>query len=664
MLVAVAIIAMGMLPRLAAYQEAEIREFSADNALGFFGNFGKWNRTVSVVYDPDGAPAIFQDEEEFAGFIETAIGIWERICGINMELVGIDAAIQDDSGFAAAQMDNLVRIYWDDDAVDNILARASPVGIFRTHYGYFDFIDGYIKLNKDGNLWSEEINNVSIVRALTHEIGHLIGLGHSDNPNSMLYFNPHAGFAYPREDDIQIARVLYGDPALPVVEGQPVPEWVFVPPVLASDETREFLFNANGVTSTSLHLSAGNPQLFIPNRTIEFVSDELNGEAFVRFNTGGIGDSGNDTAIDIDATLLLVDPSGYLFEEGGGTLRIRCNPFTSCGNRRYSLGRVDNLRNVPGTWTFYLVDYLSDPQAPVTLAELPFDVQHLKDRNRPPQAGVEIGWIDADSFEVTLNLFDLEGDDMKVAWYVPGSTIDTLADLRSGDSVSRIVNLAPGGESTIYVGIQDDSLRYGDMEADESAGEGYQHMIRISAALPLASANDITVVSSRDVVRNDSITAVVLQAVSGAVPVGEIARSDRKRISGASMYIGASSDFGNTRETTFTAEDKIIIGGSVTPDMADIDAPIAIYTALVTVNRKGVEIIQRNEQGVMEAWNADPLTLKPAYLVDAAHETEVVEIFAGKLLPGTYRVFMAYGLSGAPGPLHYNRKAFRFTVLE
>ena len=53
-------------------------------------------------------------------------------------------------------------------------------------------------------------NRERIVETTTHELGHLIGLGHSSDPMSIMYSNPYNSIAHTLEDDIEACRNMYG----------------------------------------------------------------------------------------------------------------------------------------------------------------------------------------------------------------------------------------------------------------------------------------------------------------------------------------------------------------------------------------------------------------------------------------------------------------------
>ena len=159
------------------------------NYLGISDYFGRWpNGIVPIAYNPENAPYMFSDNTKTIGLIQQAMAQWENVCGIKFNFKGITKKdINDDN-------DNLAVIAWSQ-LGDTFAGMAGP--IFGQSYadyislGYWPYNDGTLELNSNPDMWfewgSEKNNNMEFVRVVAHELGHLIGLGHSDNPNSIMF---------------------------------------------------------------------------------------------------------------------------------------------------------------------------------------------------------------------------------------------------------------------------------------------------------------------------------------------------------------------------------------------------------------------------------------------------------------------------------------------
>ncbi|MES2603586.1 MAG: matrixin family metalloprotease, partial [Pseudomonadota bacterium] len=124
--------------------------------------------------------------------------------------------------------DGQVRIFWAQ--IGDAAGLAGPdFGDYDENRGYFPYFDGVVKLNQDPSTWD---NDEELVSTLTHEFGHLIGLGHSENPLSIMYANPYNNLNHPREDDIRAAQALYGAGTSTVDPAAGVSAWRYtIPPV-------------------------------------------------------------------------------------------------------------------------------------------------------------------------------------------------------------------------------------------------------------------------------------------------------------------------------------------------------------------------------------------------------------------------------------------------
>ena len=312
-------------------------------ALGIDDAFGRWDETVRLVYDPDGAPSRYTNNTQFLALVEDAIEQWERVSGIHFIITGVDASVPNDRGLNDNQQDGLVRIFWG--LANGAAGLAGPsYGTYDTNKGYFPFDDGSVELNNSADVIDSDFKLVGV---LAHELGHLLGLGHSDNPHSIMYANPYNHLTYPREDDIRAMQTLYGAPATAIDPATPLAAWVYTKPPVASSSITQFLFKPNSFENKSAYLSLGS-------ETITSVTAAAVDNKFVRLNPGGIGSASSRTAININATVIVVDPFGYVIDRLGWELK--CAIGFNCGGGFIGLVQTHVVKTMPGNWKIYVVD--------------------------------------------------------------------------------------------------------------------------------------------------------------------------------------------------------------------------------------------------------------------------------------------------------------------
>jgi len=179
--------------------------FESDNHLRYtyFPNLKNriWkNNTLRWWYNPSGQ--VFTAEETFQA-IQYAAAAWESVSGINFVYMGItDQALSDKRG------DKFI-IGWIDGTT--FMNRFQTFFAAYTHiwWNSTNIYSGELSLNAD--LWRSKYIYSDLQGIITHELGHAIGLDHSDNPESIMYV-PYHSTEYQktlREDDINAARALY-----------------------------------------------------------------------------------------------------------------------------------------------------------------------------------------------------------------------------------------------------------------------------------------------------------------------------------------------------------------------------------------------------------------------------------------------------------------------
>ncbi|WP_374350618.1 matrixin family metalloprotease [Chitinimonas sp.] len=161
---------------------------------------GKWkNGSISWKYNSAGKPANITDQQALDA-INKGFAAWAAVCQINAQYAGTTStAVGNTSanevvvGFA--------------DIGQYASADAGPYSSDSASRFTF-YTGGSIRLNTNGNVSLSD--SLADGRVLTHEVGHLLGFDHSDDPFSIMYANPYNNFSSLTGDDIETCANLYG----------------------------------------------------------------------------------------------------------------------------------------------------------------------------------------------------------------------------------------------------------------------------------------------------------------------------------------------------------------------------------------------------------------------------------------------------------------------
>lgn len=369
---------------------------SLSPALGIYENFSKWDTVIKLGYNPEGAPATLADSDRFLALLNESAQRWAQVSGLRFEILPYGDYI-DEFALPDTPLDNIVSVTWTDSGED-FSGRAGPV---RDHYDptlqYSPYIDGSIELNSQSN-W--ESADLALVRTLTHEIGHIIGLGHSETPNSMMFANPYNRLQYPAEDDIRAVQTLYGSSSGEHIDpASPLSMWAYQPSAIASPFKAAFLAEEEELTARAYavppavdpariqHMFKPNGHSRFPDTGVQLVmndardtplnllsQDEPDDNYLVLYSAIGSGDTTEN--IDIDAELILVNPLGQVNYRRDW--EITCPVANSC---MYSvpLNWNRSIKNVPGTWSIFIVEDNKYPIKDQLLYRTTFQVEGSQD---------------------------------------------------------------------------------------------------------------------------------------------------------------------------------------------------------------------------------------------------------------------------------------------
>jgi hypothetical protein len=464
-------------------------EKSLKEALGLNSYFGKWEAPINLVYDHDDAPNISQNE--VLDIIREAADEWETVSGVKFNIIA-DSNIIDDRDLDKAYLDGKVRISWLEDKEDDWAGRARTYeSFYKSASGYFPLEDGHIELNSNYT-WSNFEENVNI---LVHELGHLIGLGHSDNPNSVMYANPYNGLMHPRKDDIETVQKIYGKPSTNIDPNEPVNKWLFNPPPKASSNVTKYLFKANqNKNSTDAFFSFGEENT---GEKIEKVINSTPDESSLFFNYGGLGNLENQEDINFTPTFVLVDPLGYKYSEWTASFNWKCDAKISCYGGWAWVANVSTIKTFPGNWKYFVLDQPSRSSKSTVLFETTIKIETEIKRNLPPQASIQIlRSNDGRTTTFSLNASDPENDNIEVFWYTPhlNEQLDRLDGFRDGrlreeyspgKNLTRTFSFPDTRNYSVFIQINDDGdYSYG--EKGSASGRGFRTLLRVETSIPSA----------------------------------------------------------------------------------------------------------------------------------------------------------------------------------
>ena len=623
-------------------------------ALGINSDFGRWTTPVRLVYDPDGAPSQFSNTRMLSLLTEAA-SQWERVSGVDFVVTGVDASAPDDAGLAIANRDGLIRVYW---AVSTGFAGlAGPdFGSYDQNLGYFPYFDGDVKLNQDPASWDSDQEMLS---TLVHEFGHLLGLGHSDNPVSVMYANPYNFLNYPREDDIRAVQALYGTGTSGIDPAAGVSEWRYTIPPPAPATVTRFLFKANEFASTGAFLSLQQQ----PATAITTINENTGSNQFVRLNSGGFGAFANTAAISINATVVVVDPDGYLWDKRNW--KLECSATQACGGSSISFIRSEVIKSYPGAWTFLVVDEAANTQ----LLRLTLNATGAPAINSAPVATVTAQAGDTPTkVKITLQITDAENDAVTVSWHPPGKPVDRDGDgfsdaalverVVASGTVSQIIDFSVINTYSLFVELKDNSARYtGSASGTSSAGDGFSNLLRFTVNLPLSGINGgVTVYAQYPT--GSSATGSPTEKIAQAQLLSAVSTIGA---STAVFRAGASKDQGATTVSSFKAGDSLLLAGNIQPQSADVGKPAFLYVVIRAVTGGKESWFYRDTTGAYKPWSRLVTDLQPFQQTTAVQTTTALEAYKGVVSAGTFQLFLGYKLQGG-SVLHYSAQPLQLTV--
>lgn len=448
--------------------------------LGIGEDFGRWQGgTVSWQYKHSGAPAIFGTSNDVLAMIQEAIDEIEGVAGVHFEFQGVNngAVIGDTS-------DNVVTMGWEDIGGAAGLAGPATVGCTaqdKIDVGYCAYTDGTVRFNNNAganwDLGDPDFNQRNFVQVATHEFLHLLGIGHSEQQQSIMFADPYSDLNHVRDDDIDALQSLYGSP------DDFSPPSIYIPPGAGASPLEDsFISGSNNPFTVEITMIDGSE------------TDVFAGLFWQ------VPDGHTD-----DLFLVATDPIGYFYSGTVDDRDCSTGPGGSCLFWK-SFASMDSLFTFPGVWTVYgIMNGAVVTTKTVTVTTSPVF-------NATPDSYIVKSPIRGQApLTVDLSLVvtgDSEGDAVDATWHIP--TVGEIA-LDSGNfpasagTTTQSVTFDTPGDYEIYIEVNDSWVRYGVPQQGNEAGNGFRTLYRI-VVQALKRSDDITAVSD---VTGDSIPDIV-----------------------------------------------------------------------------------------------------------------------------------------------------------
>ena len=431
--------------------------------LGIGTTFGRWpGGTVSYVYNPTGAPAVFANNSYFVGLLQTAFAELEGVSGLTFNYQGIDS-----NAVIGNLSDGIVTVGWENLA--GAAGQAGPASSCTAQdiidIGYCQYVDGSVRLNNDAGdvTWDTGVADFTerqFHQVTVHELLHLVGIGHSEVAESIMFADPYTNLSHVRDDDIDALQSLYGEPE------EMSQASIYVPPATGASPLEDSFISANNNIGSEITVVDGTEVgtfLGLLWRVPDGHTDDL--------------------------TLVATDPHGFYYAGRVDDRNCNAGPGGSCLFWA-SFADMETVHTFPGIWTVYAImngNLIATESVTVTTSPV---------FNEAPDSALAYDVIYGPApltVKMTLAVTgDNEGDAVDATWHIPG--VGEIP-LNSGDfpgsagEDSQTFTFETPGDYEVYVEVNDDWTRYG--SGGNAAGPGFRTLYRRVVQVT-SVADDIT----------------------------------------------------------------------------------------------------------------------------------------------------------------------------
>lgn len=399
--------------------------------LGAGQGFARWSPpTVRWYYNPARASEPFTDVVATVALIEEAMAEWEGVAGIRFQFQGLT------SRAATNWDDGITVIGWNQSGHGSFGGGVAdaPWEVYLS-LGYWPMFEGFVAIDPlfCPQTWSAVEREFVLRHLMVHELGHMLCIGHSDNPNSVMYAGPYNSLHSLRPDDIAAAQALYGMP-----RELRLPEPLAIPPV------------DPGVTVNGFYFAVGTNWDDIEIVT-EIDDDTPDEYLFVWWSATNLPQG--------ELRHYLVDPYGF-----PQRLMVSWNEWQSMSSA-VGIQQVSIVKTLPGAWS--LVVTIED----ATILSFPIPVNTTVAWDQAPTGSIAVTpWSGLAPHTATISMTasDPEGSPVMAVWHVPGQ--EEWSQPAVG-TTSHTVTVAEPGVYDVFIELYDDWERY------PLAGEGFRKLL-------------------------------------------------------------------------------------------------------------------------------------------------------------------------------------------